>query len=133
MQNGPKMQIRDLLNEIYSALFSGNNRLVMMGARTVADIALTDKLGDIGGFAQKLDEAEKKGWITPAHRKVLAAAIDAGNAAAHRGYRPDKDQLDLVLDIVEHLIQLLYVLESNAKDLAKKTPQRGGSKPPTTT
>lgn len=129
----PKMQIRELMSEVYSALFSGNNRLVMMGARTIVDIALTDKLGDIGGFANKLDEAERKGWITPSHRKVLATAIDAGSAAAHRGYRPEKKHLDLVLDIVEHVIQLLYVLEANAETLAKQTPKRGTKKPPPTT
>lgn len=131
--DGPKMRIRELLREVYSALYSGSNRLAMMGARAVVDIALTDKLGDIGGFGQKLDGAEKKGWVTPAHRKVLATAIDAGNAVAHRGYRPEKKHLDLVLDIVEHLVQLLYILETNAQNLAKQTPQRGVVKPPATT
>lgn len=123
---GAKMEIRWLLKEVYSALFSGNNRLALMGARAVVDVALTDKLGDIGGFAQKLDEARDKQWITPAHHKVLAAAIDAGNAASHRAYNPDKKQLELVLDVVEHLVQLLYVLEGDADQIAKKTPPRPG-------
>jgi len=63
------------------------------GLRGVTAKDLTDKLGDIGGFAQKLDEAEKNGWVTPAHRKVLETAVDAGNAAAHRRYRPKKKHL----------------------------------------
>jgi hypothetical protein len=121
---GPKKEIRELLNEVYSSLFSGNNRVALMGARAIVDIALTDKLGDVGGFKEKLEAAKKLNWITPAHHKVLEAAVEAGSAASHRAYSPDKKQLDVVIDVVEHLLQLLYVLESNAKEIAKHTPAR---------
>ncbi len=122
---GPKHEIRCLLEEIYSATFSGSRRLALMGVRAVLDVALTDKLGDIGGFDQKLNAAVEKRWITPKHHEVLKATIDAGSAAAHRSYNPDKEHLDLVLDVVEHVIQLLYILEQHAEDIAKQTPKRG--------
>lgn len=128
----PNMQIRQVLGEVYSALFAGNNRLAMMGARLVVDLALNDKLGDCGGFAAKLEKAEKKGWITHLHRRILAAAVKAGHAAAHRGYRPDLQELEHVLDIVEHLVQTLYVLEGVADEIAKRTPPRDGAAPPVT-
>lgn len=123
---GPKNEVRQLLKEVYSAMFSGNSRLALMGARAVVDIALTDKLGDIGGFEQKLNEALEQKWITPAQHKVLKSAVDAGNAASHRAYHPEKKQLGLVLDVVEHLVQLLYVLERDGEEIAKKTPPRSG-------
>lgn len=122
--NDAKSQISGLLREVYSSIFSGNNRLALMGTRAVVDVALTDKLGDIGGFGKKLAEAKNKGWITDIHYRTLNAAIDAGNAASHRAFRPDTKQLEFVLDIVEHLIQLLYVLEPCAEEIAKQTPPR---------
>lgn len=120
----PQSDIEALFREVYSALYAGSNRLALMGSRAIVDLALTDKLGDIGGFEQKLAKAKELGWITPAHCKFLKVAVDAGNAASHRAYRPETQQLALVLDIVEHLIQLLYVLEQNADEIAKKTPAR---------
>ncbi|MGD0388938.1 MAG: DUF4145 domain-containing protein [Tepidisphaeraceae bacterium] len=125
---GPKAEIRGLLSEIYSAMFSGNMRLALMGTRTVVDVALTDKLGDVGGFEKKLDDARAKGWITSLQRKVLAAVIDAGSAAAHRSHKPEKKQMELVLDVVEHLIQLLYILEKNADEISKEIPGRAPKK-----
>jgi hypothetical protein len=122
--SGPVAEIKSLLREVYSALHSGNNRLALMGARAVIDVALTDKLTDIGGFAKKLEEAKKSGWLTQTHYEVLRIAVDAGNAAAHRAYRPETAQLNHVLDIVENLIQLLYVLASSASKIVKTTPKR---------
>jgi hypothetical protein len=122
---GPKYEIRSLLHEVYSATFSGNRRLALMGARAILDVELTDKLGDVGGFEQKLTTAVEKAWITPKHLAVLTATVDAGNAAAHRSYNPEKEQLDLVLDVVEHVIQLLYILEQHGEQIAKQTPKRG--------
>jgi Domain of unknown function (DUF4145) len=121
---GPKQEIRSLLVEVYSAMFSGNSRLALIGARTIVDVALTDKLGDIGGFSQKLEQARDQGWITPAQHKVLEVTVEAGSAAAHRAHCPDKRQLELVLDVTEHLIQQLYVLEEHANEIAEKTPPR---------
>lgn len=95
-----------------------------MGTRAIVDVVLTDKLGDAGGFGQKLKKAKDEGWITESHFKVLDAAIEAGNAAAHRAYKPDIKQLNLVLDIVEHLIQSLHVLEASAQRISAKTPPR---------
>jgi hypothetical protein len=122
--SGAKGEIRALLKEIYSSTYAGNRRVAMMGARAVIDVALTDKLGDIGTFEQKLEEAENRNWVTAPHAKVLKAAIDAGNAATHRAYCPEPDTLELVLDILEHLIQLLYVLEAAAQELSERTPRR---------
>jgi hypothetical protein len=116
--------MRQLLDEVYAALHSGSTRLAMMGARAVIDMVMLDKLGDIGGFGEKLDGLEKKGLIGHADRKVLEAALDAGNAAAHRGHHPDAKQVNQAMDIVEHLVQAVYILGPEAEKLKKTTPER---------
>lgn len=117
-------EIAALLREVYSALYAGNNRLVMMGTRAVIDLAITIKLGDCGNFKQKLDQARDKGYISSRQHDVLSTAIDAGSAAVHRSYLPELEDLYMALDIAENLVQALFVLEGNASALAKKTPPR---------
>jgi hypothetical protein len=95
-----------------------------MGTRTALDMLLLDKIGDVGSFPQKLEQMEKAGHLGRQNREYLAAALDAGNAAAHRGFQPEEQLLMHVMDILENLLQAVYVLASAAKELKKATPPR---------
>jgi hypothetical protein len=112
------------MDEIYTALAADSRRLATMGARTIIDMVLVDKVGDIGTFGKKLEELEKSGFIARQGREYLAAALDTGNAAAHRGHKPTAEQLNHVMDIVEHVLQSVYVLEDAAAELRKTTPPK---------
>jgi len=112
------------MDEIYSALHANSRRLALMGARTVVDMLLMDKVGDLGTFSEKLAQLEGHGFVGRKNREFLGAALDAGNAAAHRGYQPKKEHLDHVMDIVENLLQAVYILEEAADELKKSTPAR---------
>jgi Domain of unknown function (DUF4145) len=116
-------EIQSLLSEVYVALHADSRRLAMMGARTIIDILLVAKVGDIGGFQQKLGALEKKNLITAANRRVLEAALDTGSAVAHRGHLPGVEETNQVMDILEHLIHA-GILENAARDLRSKTPPR---------
>lgn len=96
----------------------------MMGARTLVDMAVLDKVGDAGNFQQKLQALEDKGFIGQRNREVLAAALDAGNASAHRGHEFNADEVNQVMDIVENLLQAIYVLEPAARKIKTATPPR---------
>lgn len=113
-----------LLDEVYSALAADSRRLALMGARAVIDMVLVEKVGDKGTFPDKLDALESRGFIEAGNRDQLAAAIDAGHAAAHRGYEPSADDIGHVLDIVESLLQSAYVLDDAARGLRQHTPRR---------
>ncbi len=117
-------ELGSVLDEVYAALHADSRRLALMGARTVLDIVLLDKVGDVGAFPQKLEELERQGLVARRSREFLAAALDAGNAAAHRGFQPKADELAHVMDIVENLLQAVYILEHSADALRKATPQR---------
>ena len=101
-----------------------------MGARTLVDMLMLDKIGDVGSFQHKLEQLEKRGLVGRQNRNFLAVALDAGNAAAHRGYQPKKEQLNHAMDIVENLLQAVYVLEGAAEELKKSMPQRGTKRQP---
>jgi hypothetical protein len=111
-------KLRSLVDEIYTALHADSRRLALMGARTAVDIVLLEKVGDKGSFAQKLAALEKQGFVGQRSRETLAAALDAGSAAAHRGYLPKKEDLASVMDIVENVLQAVYVLRGRTPPTA---------------
>jgi hypothetical protein len=123
------LDLRTLLDEVYAALHLDSRRLVAMGARTLMDMVLLDKVGDQGSFKEKLERMEKGGYVSQKNRSFLVAALDAGSAAAHRGFSPKRDDIERIMDIVENLLQAVYVLHGAADELRKSTPARPRRRP----
>lgn len=121
--------LRALLREIYAALAADSRSLVVMGARALLDMVMADKVGDVGSFVKKLEQLESQGFISRRNRDYLAVALDAGSAAAHRGHVPSVEAVNMVMDIVENLIEAVYVLPQAASELQKQTPPRKTSSP----
>jgi hypothetical protein len=115
--------VQPLLREIYLALQAGTFRLAMMGTRAILDLFIVDKTGDAGTFSEKLNDLERKGFVGRQDRQVLEVALEAGHASSHRGYRPDVDQINQVIDIVENLLQR-DLLASSSSSLKKAIPPR---------
>ena len=113
----------ELMREVYLALQAGSKRLATMGARALIDMVILEKVGDQGTFHSKLEALQSKGFIGAIQRGVLDAALDAGNAASHRGHKPQDDHLDTVIDIVESLLQST-ALVGRAEKLKDATPKR---------
>lgn len=121
-------RIADLMGEVYMALHNDSRSLALMGARTIVDLLLVDKVGDTGTFGSKLQMLEAQGFVGKQSIAILEAALDAGSAAAHRAFKPTTEQLNQVMDIVENLLQSVYVLEKSAAEIRKATPKRPGKK-----
>jgi hypothetical protein len=113
---------RDLLKEVYVALHADSRRLAMMGVRTLVDIVM-NREGDLGSFGAGLNALVTRGLIGTRQRDVLRAALDVGDAAAHRGHRPSRDDVNTVIDIVEHLL-MAELLGPAADELRTRTPAR---------
>lgn len=118
-----KRDWRELLQEVYTAIDADSRRLAVMGARTLVDLYLTESVGNHGRFEERLDKLVDAGHLAPSDKSTLRAALEAGNAAAHRGYNPAVNDLNTVMDIVEHLLQK-HVLQARAKSLEISTPTR---------
>lgn len=117
--------LSDLLHDIYHAL---NNDLYMfaaIGCRTVFD-RISEVLGiDTElSFAEKLEEMRKASHISGKQKGTLEVLVDAGSAAAHRGWKPERKYLDTMLDIIEQLIHEHFVLKAEIADLKKAIPAR---------
>ena len=129
--------VQFVMTEVYSALDNGLCILAAMGARTAIDCLIRDAVGDHGKFAAGLKALETDGFITQDERGLLLAATDVGSAAAHRGYKPDPQDLGIVVEILENALQKHYItpihiksLTAQAKGVTEKVPPRPPSKKP---
>jgi hypothetical protein len=113
-----------LMREVYGALHAGHTALALMGARALLDITLTKSVGDVSGFGAKLTRATTQGVVSTMEHEFLKSAFEIGSASAHRGLRPDSRTVTMVFDIVENLMQRVYVLPGISTALKAKTPPR---------
>jgi Domain of unknown function (DUF4145) len=117
-------QFTNLMAEIYESLAAKGRALPVMGARTIMDLVIQKAVGDQGNFPKGLEALVADGLLSKHDRGILETAIEAGHAAAHRGHIPSEEDVDKVIDIVEHLLNSLFVLKGAAKGLKKTTPKR---------
>jgi Domain of unknown function (DUF4145) len=116
-------EIHELLSEIYTALHLNSHRLALMGVRTIIDMFVLDKIGDIGTFQQKLKALVDGGYLGSQQKDILNVTLEAGSAAAHRGYKPSSEVLNHAVDVVESLLQS-YALEKMSHSVKAKIPLR---------
>ena len=123
--------IQSVLSELYIALHAKSHYLATFGARTVLDLLITKKIGDVGTFQQKLAKLKSEKHISTEEANLIEVVIEAGNASVHRGFSPDGKSLKHVLDILETVLYKFYAeeghrqkLAANAAALRKRIPPR---------
>lgn len=114
-----------LFDDVYTALSNNLGVLAAIGMRTVFDRA-SEKLGINSNepFQAKLTELKDGDHITEKEKGVLGALIDAGSAAAHRGWQPQPKQLDSMMTILEAFLHRAFLLEDIGVELGKNVPKR---------
>ncbi|MCZ0963912.1 DUF4145 domain-containing protein [Paracoccus sp. EF6] len=125
------------MKELYGALNYELRVLASIGIRTSFDIAA----GLLGiepekTFNQKLDDLVAQGHITEADKEHVQTLVDAGSAAAHRGWRPSFNDLGVLMTALENFIYNSMVVparkrahEAELATVKKKVPQKKPSKP----
>jgi hypothetical protein len=117
-------KIHEMLLEVRYAVQKELSALPSMGLRSVIDMVCNDQVGDVGSFAEKLHKLEEKRLITPKKRKIIETLLEVGHASIHRGHFPTGKDLQVVIDIVDHLLEELYVLDKTSELLRASVPKR---------
>jgi hypothetical protein len=114
-----------LLDEMYSALDADLRVLAAIGARTVFDRA-SELLGVDEGlsFQEKLDRLAADGKTSLDEAKTLQALVDAGSAAAHRAWRPQPDELNTMIDVVESFLHRSFIVGDGIAKLRASVPEK---------
>jgi len=101
--------VRDLMREIYSALYNDSRRLAVMGIRALIEHLMITKVSDQGSFLKNMKAFQDAGYISDQQRRILEPTLEAGHAAIHRGYNPTAEDVGTGVEIVESLVDIIYV------------------------
>jgi hypothetical protein len=114
----------NLLNSVYTALEHDLGVLSAIGMGVVFERA-AELIGvdPSRNFTQKLDDLHLGGHISAVERERLEVLTNARGAAAHRGWVPDAEQLNVLIGIMEHFVNGL-ILKDEAGKLKQAIPAR---------
>lgn len=118
-------ELREILDEAYTALENELPVLSAIGMRTGFDRAI--ELLEIDpalGFAGKLKVLMSIGAIGQDEHDALSVLTEAGNAAAHRGWKPDHRELENMISVLENFIYRTFILKGAMTRLKAKIPPK---------
>jgi hypothetical protein len=123
LQDGP---VKELLSEIYSSIVHANNRVAAMGLRALIEQIAVERAGaqTNSTFSAKVRALIDKGLVSARSGPVLEQVIELGHAAVHRGHNPHLVPLTKCMDIVDNVIESIYVLPESSQDIRRGTPKR---------
>lgn len=95
--------------ETIKAMNFGMSILTAIGIRSTIEAIAIDQHIEIWGIEAKIKEMVKLKIITPGGSKSLLLVKDVGNMATHTIKKHHHDELSLCIDIVEGVLNTLYV------------------------
>jgi hypothetical protein len=119
-----------ILAEIYTALDSGSRTLPAVGVRTAFDRG-SELVGIDPAitFDEKLDALHSGGGIGKTERDALDVMTDAGSASAHRGWRPNPQELNTMLHLLEAFVHRNFVISDDVSKLKNAVPAKQKRRP----
>lgn len=119
-----------VLDELYTALDNDLRTLSGIGIRTAFDVA-SEALGVEPSlpFKLKLDALADKNCISLTEASRLGVLVNAGNAAAHRGWRPEQSELIVMMDVLEGFIDAAFVQPARTQQLDQQVEELKGRVP----
>jgi hypothetical protein len=126
---------RDSLNEIHllpdgvlkiyeetlSSLNSKLNVMVGFGIRAIVEAICIDKTVSGGNLKIKINNLQQEGYVTTDGADILHSLRFMGNNAVHEMKEHDIKELNAAFDVIEHMLNGVYVLPELAKKLPKNS------------
>lgn len=113
--------VPNLIRKVYRQTLSayGEKAYVLASIGFRATIEAVCNHLDVSGanLEKRIDQLFKGGYVSNADKKRLHAIRFLGNDAAHEIKEPSENDLKVALDIVEHLLNSVFILEHKAKSL----------------
>jgi hypothetical protein len=118
-------QLHNILRQMYLAHDNQAHILTAVGLRTALDRA-TEVIGidPAKTFDEKLDELLTGGWIGQTERDILGVVTEAGNAAAHRGWEPDSQEISELLSSLEVFLHRAFIVGQKALSIKSSIPAK---------
>lgn len=110
------------LKEVYIALENNTIRLAVIGIRALLEQVMIESVGDQKSFTNNLKAFLDAGFISRVQKEAIEPVIEAGHASMHRGFKATKSEVEAILDVVENVIESIYI--SKQKVSKMQIPRR---------
>lgn len=111
--------VPDLVKEIYEetllAIQEEAATLAGLGLRGTVEAVCNERQITGRDLKTRISKLAIQGWISQKDAERLHAIRFLGNDAAHEIKRPTKEQIEVALRIIEHLIVTVYILDDAAR------------------
>jgi hypothetical protein len=111
--------VRATYEEVISAVNGGQPILAGLGVRVLIEVICRDQNAAGKSLLPKIDDLKTKGVLTHAGADILHKLRSMGNESAHEAKPSSDKQLSLAMDVVENLLQSVYIHPSEAKSAFK--------------
>ncbi len=107
--------LQRIYTETIKSINSGLPILTGVGIRAIVETVCEDKKVNGNDLYQKINDLVTQGVLTKDGADILHKLRILGNKAAHEVKPHDNVQLGLALDVIDHLLQGVYILPYHAK------------------
>ena len=118
-----------IYSETLKTLNAGANTLTGGGLRAIVEGICEDRGIKGGNLAQKIDGLASQGLLAKPQADLLHEHRFIGNAALHELEEPAQEDLLDAVDIVETLLQTIYILPKKAERMRKRRQLRAQGLP----
>jgi Domain of unknown function (DUF4145) len=107
--------VERIYSETLKAINSNQPVLSGIGIRALIETIAKERKASGKDLMAKIDDLVTQGVLTKDGAEIFHKLRILGNTAAHEVKPHSRDQLNLALDVVEHLLQGVYILPLHAK------------------
>ncbi len=110
-----------IYSETLNALINSQNILAGIGIRAIVEGVCKDKASTGRNLKDKIDDLANKGFITNDSATILHSLRFMGNSSAHEIKSHGSKELNTAFDIINNLLQNVYVMPKKAIDISSSS------------
>ena len=110
-------KVRVMYSETHRAIFEGLKILAGIGVRALVEGVCSEESAQGHDLKEKINDLVLKGVLTQKNADILHKIRLFGNRAAHEMNSASDSELDVALDIVENLLETVYIIPKKAERL----------------
>lgn len=108
-----------IYHETHAALCGELPIMAGFGLRAIVEAVCKDQRIDARNLEDRIDKLASAGLITVAGAKILHSLRFMGNTAVHEMKAHSQKEINIAFNIIEHLLQGVYILPKHAEGLPR--------------
>lgn len=116
-------KVRAAYEELIQALNGGQKILAGLGVRVLIEMICKDKNSKGQNLYDKIEDLVRIAVLTPAGSDILHKLRSMGNDSAHEAISSTAEQLNLAMDVVDNLLDSVYIHPKMADTVFPKKNQ----------